>query len=93
MRQPAAVKVGPQGRVVIPAELRRELDIGPGDELMAEVIDGQLVLWSRKKAVRRLRGMMRLPEGAPSPVDELIAERRAEFEREEREIAADARRA
>jgi AbrB family looped-hinge helix DNA binding protein len=93
MGQATPVKVGPQGRVVIPADLRRELDIAAGDELMADVVDGQLVLWSRKHAIRRLRGMMRLPEGTPSPVDELIAERRAEFEREEREIAADARRA
>jgi AbrB family looped-hinge helix DNA binding protein len=91
MGQATAVKVGPQGRVVIPADLRRELDIGPGDELMVDVVDGQLVMWSRKQAVRRLRGMMRLPEGAPSSVDELLGERRAAFEREEREIAADAR--
>jgi AbrB family looped-hinge helix DNA binding protein len=93
MGQATVVKVGPQGRVVIPAEIRRQLDVGPGDELMVDIVDGQLVMWSRAQAVRRLRGMMRLPEGAPSPVDELIAQRRADFEREERELAADARRA
>ena len=87
MGQRVAVKVGPQGRVVIPADLRRELGIGPGDELVAHVTDDQLILESHATAWRRLRGMgahLKRPE--ESVVDELIADRRADFEREEREL-------
>ncbi len=38
----ATLKVGPQGRLVIPVNLRRVLDLEPGAELVARAVDGQL---------------------------------------------------
>jgi len=69
--------------VVIPAEMRRTLEIQPGETLMAHVEDDRLVLERREQILERLRGELRgtTPAGT-SMVDELIAERRAEARRE-----------
>jgi AbrB family looped-hinge helix DNA binding protein len=51
----ARVNVGPQGRVVIPARLRRILAIDQGDTLVARVEDGRIVLEKREQVLARLR--------------------------------------
>jgi len=72
------VRVGPQGRIVIPAALRVELGVGPGQELMARVEDGRLVLERREDVVRRLKGpFAHVPAGRVLS-EELICERREE---------------
>ncbi len=82
---PTKVAVGPQGRLVIPADLRRELGIAPGDVLLALVEDQRLVLEKREAVLQRLRRRFaHIPPGV-SLVDELIAERRAESRREKGE--------
>jgi AbrB family looped-hinge helix DNA binding protein len=77
------LRIGPQGRVVIPAQLRRELGIEPGETLMARVESHRLVLERRDEILRRLRSELRdaRPESG-GVVEELIAERRAEARRE-----------
>lgn len=76
------VPVGPQGRLVIPSEIRRQLEIGPGDVLIAFVEDGRLVLEKRDAVLQRLRRRFaHIPAGV-SLADELIAERRNESRRE-----------
>ena len=85
MKDPFAatkVPVGPQGRLVIPSEIRRQLEIGPGDVLIAFVEDGRLVLEKREAVLQRLqRRFAHIPAGV-SLADELIAERRNESRRE-----------
>jgi AbrB family looped-hinge helix DNA binding protein len=77
------LRVGPQGRVVIPAEMRRELEIEPGETLMAHVESHRLVLERREEILERLRSELRGARSSRvSAVDELIAERRAEARRE-----------
>jgi hypothetical protein len=63
--------------------MRRELDLEPGETLMAHVESNRLVLERREQILERLRSELRstLPPGA-SAVDELIAERREEGRRE-----------
>jgi hypothetical protein len=63
--------------------MRRELEIEPGETLMAHVEARRLVLERREEILERLRGEVRGKrlKGA-SAVDELIAERRAEARRE-----------
>jgi AbrB family looped-hinge helix DNA binding protein len=77
------VKVGPKGRVVVPAEIRRELGIEEGTELMARVEGDGIVLEPRSAAIRRLQDLVTsiVPRDV-SLVDELIAERREEARRE-----------
>ena len=77
------IQVGPQGRVVIPARLRKALGLEPGDRLVAGV-DGQRLILERREAVlARLQDSFAdaVPAGV-SLVDELIAERRSEASRE-----------
>lgn len=81
-RSTVTVTIGPQGRLVIPAEIRRDLGIGPGDVLLALVDDQRLVLEKREAVFRRLRQRFaRVPAGV-SLSEELIAERRLEAGRE-----------
>lgn len=69
--------------MVIPAEMRRTLEIQPGETLMAHVEEDRFVLERREQILERLRGELRGTASAgASMVDELIAERRAEARRE-----------
>ena len=81
------VKMGPKGRVVVPAPIRRVLGIEEGTELMARIEGDGIVLEPRQAAIRRLQALVRkaVPEGV-SLVDELIAERREEARREEAKL-------
>lgn len=77
------IRIGPQGRVVIPAAVRRQMGLEPGETLMAKIEEGRLVLEKRENVLRRLRARFAgLPEGV-SLADELIAERRTEAARED----------
>jgi len=75
------VRLGRQGRLVIPAELRAELGVKPGDDLVAFVEDGRLIVQTREQTLRELWDMFADVEG--SLVDDLIAERRREAARED----------
>lgn len=80
----STVTVGPQGRLVIPSEIRRKMGIGSGDVLLALVEDQRLVLEKREAVLQRL---LRRFEHVPAEVslsDDLIAERRSAFHQEEK---------
>jgi AbrB family looped-hinge helix DNA binding protein len=81
----AEIRVGKQGRVVIPAGLREEMGLQPGDKLSAQVEEGRLVLEPRAEALTRVQRRFRHASGERKLVDELIAERRAASAREGRE--------
>ena len=85
-RQVAHVTLDGHGRVVIPAEFRRELGIDEGDRLTLVLEDGALTILTKRAAVRRVQETV-AQYGTPgrSLADELIAERRAEAERESRD--------
>ncbi len=76
-------KVTQGGRIVIPAEIRKQLGIEIGEDVNLRVENDTLHVLSRKSALRRIQKAVReaVPEGV-SLVDELIAERRKEFENE-----------
>jgi AbrB family looped-hinge helix DNA binding protein len=82
------VIVGEQGRIVIPARLRRELGLKPGDELMARVKDGQLVLEELDHALQRVQDKIIAAGQGKSGVEELIQERLREARKEREEIEA-----
>lgn len=74
------VAVGRKGRVVIPADIRRQLGIDEGSELVA-LVEGEAVVLVPRSAIKsRLRSMF--ANVGVSMAGELIAERRAEARRE-----------
>ena len=73
------VRVGPQGRLVVPIALRRELRIENGERLIARTEDGRLIFERPEAIIARLQQMF--ADAVPRNVslaDELIAERRQE---------------
>jgi AbrB family looped-hinge helix DNA binding protein len=74
------VRLGPQGRAVIPSEFRRQLKLSPGDELVAWIEDGRLILQRRDDIQREIWDMFK--DVKVSMAEELIAERRREAARE-----------
>ncbi|HUF55116.1 MAG TPA: hypothetical protein VMM55_00995 [Thermohalobaculum sp.] len=82
---PVRLIVGPDGRIVIPSEMRSAMEIGRDGIVTARVIDGELRLLSAGVAVRRAQDAVRARvRDGTSLADELIAERRAEARREDR---------
>jgi AbrB family looped-hinge helix DNA binding protein len=82
------VRVGRQGRIVIPAPLREEMGLSSGEELIGRVKDGRLVLERREDVVRRLRSRFNRVPAERVLSEELISERREAAAREaEREAA------
>ncbi len=76
-------KLGPGGRIVIPAAHRRALGLHEGDELLVRIEDGELRIVSQDRALQRLQAAVaRHVEPGELLSERLIAERRAEAERE-----------
>jgi bifunctional DNA-binding transcriptional regulator/antitoxin component of YhaV-PrlF toxin-antitoxin module len=75
------------GRVVIPLELRQKAALLPGIELVVVAEgDGEFRMMTREAARRKAQEMAaRLLDPSESLADELIEERRREFERESRD--------
>jgi len=79
-------KVITGGKIVIPADVRRELGIADGDHLNIEVADGIMTVKTRAQVIRDIQDRFRhLKRPGVSGVDEFIAERRAENAAEEAE--------
>ncbi|HEY3137999.1 MAG TPA: AbrB/MazE/SpoVT family DNA-binding domain-containing protein [Blastocatellia bacterium] len=76
-------KLAKGGRIVIPAEFRKELGVDVGDEVILHLIDGELRIRTRREAIRQAQAIVRrhVKKGR-SLVDELRRERRAEARRE-----------
>jgi len=81
----AKVRVGPDGRIVIPAAMRDALQLAENDVLFARIEDGELRLSTASRMQMRVNEALRefIPVGV-SLVDELIAERKREAERDAR---------
>lgn len=89
--KPIPIKLGEQGRLVIPAPLQEAMGLKSGDELLARVEDGCLVFEPRAAIVARVRARFRDVTG--SLAEELLVERRslgeAELEQAYVEAAAE----
>lgn len=79
------IQLGAQGRVVIPANLRKALNLKPGDRLIARQEGNSIVLERRQDVEQRLWALFSHIPTDVSLADELIAERREEARREAEE--------
>jgi AbrB family looped-hinge helix DNA binding protein len=79
------VKVEKSGRILIPAVIRRKLQLKEGSEVLLWVDESGIRLGTREQALAHVHQRLRryIPEGRVLS-EELIQERRAEAERENR---------
>jgi bifunctional DNA-binding transcriptional regulator/antitoxin component of YhaV-PrlF toxin-antitoxin module len=72
-------KVQEGGRLVVPVELRRQLGLQTGTDVVLDVVDGALRVRTMEQVIKEVQASVRqyVPEGV-SLVDELMADRRAE---------------
>jgi bifunctional DNA-binding transcriptional regulator/antitoxin component of YhaV-PrlF toxin-antitoxin module len=70
------LQIGPQGRVVIPASLRKAWQLKNGEVLLAHIEADRLVLERRAQVLQRVKGRFAALRPRPSLADELIADRR-----------------
>ena len=77
------LQVARNGRVVIPAEMRSAMLIDTTGYVTASVVEGELRILSPKSALLKAQKVVQeKTSGVASLADELIAERRAEAQRE-----------
>jgi AbrB family looped-hinge helix DNA binding protein len=74
------VRVGPKGRIVIPASLRQRFGLVEGDELVIVAESHGMRLIDRRQLIDELDGLLRDAQQRDGidVVDELITERRAD---------------
>lgn len=83
MTRETKLKVNENGRVVIPAAFRKALGINAGDVLVLRVEDDELRIMTMKKRIEQAQRLVRkYVKPGVSLVDELIAERRREAQKE-----------
>ena len=76
-------KIGENGRIVIPAALREQMGVKPGETVVMEVQDGTLRIESHRARIRRIQEeFKKFAKPGVLMSDELIADRREEARRE-----------
>ncbi len=72
-------KVQDGGRLVVPVELRRELGLQTGTDVVMDVVDGSLRVRTMQQVIKDVQALARrYKRDGVSVVDEFIAEKRAE---------------
>ena len=79
----ADVRLGAQGRLVVPAPIRKALGFAVGEKLVARVKDEHLVIEKAAAVERRLHERFRKVAGR-SLAEELLAERHLEAQSDDR---------
>ena len=77
------VRLNENGRIVIPAAMRKALKVKAGDELLLHMEDGELHVTTHAQRIRKAQELVRKHLGPnPDLVDGFIAERREAAKRE-----------
>ena len=83
-RESSRLTLDRQGRLVIPADLREQLQLQAGDELSARVAGGRLVLEPRRRHVEEIVARWKGAFGRASGSSEISREREREAKREDK---------
>ncbi len=63
-------KVGPKGQVVIPSDIREMLGIRPGEQVVVEVDDGNVVIKRKEESIANHLSQL-VPEEKKKNIDEI----------------------
>jgi AbrB family looped-hinge helix DNA binding protein len=78
----AVVKTSSKGQLVIPAKIRKELGIKPGQKVNLTLADGKAVITPLPEdPIKALRGLLK---DKPSMTKALLEDRKKEIDREEK---------
>lgn len=82
-RRPGWLEIDEQGRLQLPSEALEALEVRPGDKVVLDIEGAELRIRSARAVIAEIQAFVRsfVPDDV-SLVDELIAERRREAERE-----------
>ena len=84
MSESVEIHLGTQGRLVLPAALRKALGVTPGATLLARVDEGRLVIETPTVLRERVKARFARMRGKESLAESLIADRRREAESEQK---------
>ena len=77
------VKVGTNGRLVVPTRLRKETGITDGKVVLLESVNGELRVRPMEKVIQSAQERLKpFLDGKKSMAEDLIADRRVEADRE-----------
>ncbi len=80
---PLRLVVGPDGRLLIPVDMRRAMKLDNSGVVVVQVTEGELRVVAPSVAIERAQALVReFDKGTGSVVDELISDRRDEAQRE-----------
>jgi len=71
-------QVSAGGRIVIPADIRRKMDIHSGDQVILSYQDDELHITTRKQRMQQAKAIVKSFAGNRSLAEQLLEERRAE---------------
>jgi AbrB family looped-hinge helix DNA binding protein len=71
-------QVSAGGRIVIPADIRREMGIQLGDQVILSYHDGELHITTRKQRLQQAKAIVKAGTDKASLAEQLVKERRAE---------------
>lgn len=72
------LKVAPDGRLLIPADMREAMQLGDGGHVVVHVVDGELRVLAQLVSIRKAQEFMRqFKRPGVSEVDSFLADRRA----------------
>ena len=85
MKKPRyAVQIGARGRLVLPAEVRKRLDLNEGDTYVLSLEpDGSMRLVSLREQIRNTQGILKDLAPGVDLAEELMRDRREEARRED----------
>jgi AbrB family looped-hinge helix DNA binding protein len=84
--EPVSLRIGKNGRIVIPAHFREALSLSENDPVVATLQGKRIILETEEALLERLYQMVgTVPEGELVS-EELIRERRQEAQREQHEV-------
>ena len=85
------IKLGENGRFYIPSQIRQQLHLDTGDEIILHVDDENMYISTPHQALKKLQDKVKyFMDSTDQPfslVDQLIADRRTEALNEDKEVA------
>ncbi|MCY4101524.1 MAG: hypothetical protein OXF46_11505 [Rhodobacteraceae bacterium] len=78
----ARVKIGTNGRLIVPAKLRKEIGLSDGITVVVETIEGELRVRKMEDVIHNAQERLKKYFGETSLSEELISERREEAKKE-----------